>query len=432
MINFDFTGTEPFLDKTLWDGYVRRARAAHNALLTKTGAGKEWLGWRDMLSSPNDALIEDLTTLGEEIAENADVLLCIGIGGSFLGAEAVIQALSPYFPTPAPAATTGGPRSVSVLFAGHHLSSSYLTELLRHLEGKSVYVNVISKSGTTLEPAVTFRIVREWMEATYTDHAKRIIATTDHSKGALRTLASQKGYRNYVIPEDVGGRFSVLTPVGLLPIAAAGFDIRSLFYGAVSMMKELESADDNPAIEYALRRYLLHEQGYSTEILSVFEPKLKGIGAWWQQLFGESEGKEAKGLFPAVCTFTTDLHSLGQYIQAGKRNLMETFLVSDKERNTVLVPHDETNLDGLNYLAQTPLHSIGEAAYQGTAKAHQQGGVPTVHINLPSISEESLGRLIYFYEHAVSVGGYLLGVNPFDQPGVEAYKQEMFALLGRP
>lgn len=429
MINFDFTGTDPFIDKTMWDGYVRRAHAAHKALQTKSGAGNEWLGWRDMLANPNDALIENISALGEEITQQADVLLCIGIGGSFLGADAIIQALSPYFP---PNQSEDGPKQVAVIFAGHHLSSAYLNELLHHLTGKSVYVNVISKSGTTLEPAVTFRIVREWMEATFEDHHKRIIATIDESSGALRTLAEEKGYRTYVIPGDVGGRFSVLTPVGLLPIAAAGYDIRSLFYGAVSMMKELENPENNPAIDYAMRRYMLHEQGFATEVLSVFEPKLKGIGAWWQQLFGESEGKDLKGLFPALCTFTTDLHSLGQYLQAGKRNLLETFLVVEKEKNVVLVPNDASNLDGLNYLADQPMHKIGAAAYEGTAKAHSQGGVPTIHIRLSTISEETLGQLIYFYEHAVSIGGYLLGVNPFDQPGVEAYKQEMFKLLGRP
>jgi glucose-6-phosphate isomerase len=448
MIRFDFSGTDAFLDKGQWDGAVRRARAAHSAILSGTGSGNEWLGWRRILKQPNDALLEDISLLGQEIAANADVLLCIGIGGSFLGSEAVIRALSPYFrPSPAApdshsthdsqtasvsrAATGQDKKPLEVLFAGHNLSSTYLSELLSSLEGKSVYVNVISKSGTTLEPAVAFRIVRAWMENRFADCDRRVIATTDTSKGALRKLAAQKGYRTYAIPDDVGGRFSVLTPVGLLPIAAAGFDIRSLFYGAVAMMNELHEVEGNPAIEYALRRYALHEAGYATEILSVFEPKLAGMSAWWQQLFGESEGKEGRGIFPAVCTFTTDLHSLGQYIQSGRRNLIETFLVSEKDRLSLVVPPDNDNLDGLNYLTGQTLKHINQAAYDGTTKAHSLGGVPTQHISLSTINEETLGQLVYFFEHAVSVGGYLLGVNPFDQPGVEAYKQEMFSLLGK-
>lgn len=430
MIRFDFTGTDPFLDKSLWDGVVRRAQAAHQAVLSGTGPGNEWLGWRRILQQPNDALLEDISAVGKEISARADVLLCIGIGGSFLGSEAIIRALSPYF-RPNSTNEGGDTRHLEVIFAGHHLSTAYLSELLAYLEGKSVYVNVISKSGTTLEPAVAFRIIRSWMEDRFDDCERRIIATTDQSKGALRQLSEELGYRTYVIPDDVGGRFSVLTPVGLLPIAAAGFDIRSLFYGAAAMMAELVETDGNPAIEYALRRYALHERGFTTEVLSVFEPRLSGVGAWWQQLFGESEGKERKGLFPSVCTFSTDLHSLGQYIQAGRRNLLETFLIAEKERSSLLIPTDSANRDGLNYLSGSPLSRINQAAYEGTSKAHLQGGVPIQQITLSMVNEEALGRLIYFFEHAVSVGGYLLGVNPFDQPGVEAYKMEMFGLLGK-
>ena len=440
MIQFDFTGTDSFLEKSQWEGLRRRAHAAHAAVLGGTGAGNEWLGWRRILRDPNDALLENIAELGSEIASRADVLLCIGIGGSYLGSEAVIRALSPYFPSlikkepfsdenqDEPSAPS---RSVEVLFSGHNISATYLTQLLEYLEGKSVYVNVISKSGTTLEPAVAFRIVRAWMEERFEDCGRRIIATTDESKGALRSLATEKGYRTYTIPDDVGGRFSVMTPVGLLPIAAAGFDIRSFFYGSVAMMADLHPAD-NAAVDYAMRRYALHESGYTTEIMSVFEPKLAGVGAWWQQLFGESEGKDGKGVFPTVCTFSTDLHSVGQFIQAGKRTVFETFLVTRKDRISIDVPTDPSNLDGLNYVANAPLKHINEAAYKGTAVAHTKGGVPTQHISLANLDEENLGRLIYFFEHAVSVGGYLLGVNPFDQPGVEAYKQEMFSLLGRP
>ncbi|MBT3448279.1 MAG: glucose-6-phosphate isomerase [Bacteroidetes Order II. Incertae sedis bacterium] len=429
MIQFDFTGVDAFIDKSQWSGYEKRAHAAHEALLNGTGQGSDWLGWRTILKEPNDALLENITALGQEIAERADVLLCVGIGGSYLGAEAIIEALSPYFPQKQ---TDDTPTPARVLFAGHHISGAYLEELLGHLEGKSVYVNVISKSGTTLEPAVAFRIIRSWMEEQFDDCHQRIIATTDEEKGALRTLAKQKGYRTYVIPQDVGGRFSVLTPVGLLPIAAAGYDIQSLFYGAVSMMGTLEKADDNPAIDYALRRYLLHEAGFTTEIMSVFEPRLKAVGAWWQQLFGESEGKNHKGLFPVVSSFSTDLHSLGQYIQDGKRNIIETFLTLEKERGDLRVPPEAANLDQLNYLTGVSFPDINRAAFEGTSRAHLKGGVPIFTISLSSTTEENLGRLIYFFEHAVAVGGYLLGINPFDQPGVEAYKQEMFRLLGRP
>ena len=437
MIQFDFSGVEPFLDLSRVDGYTNRAQAAHKAVLNGSGAGNEWLGWRHMLAEPNDALLESLSAVGREISERADVLLCVGIGGSYLGAEAVIKALSSYFPPKkSPVVEDESPEEerpqAQVYFAGHHISGAYLEELLEHLEGKSVYVNVISKSGTTLEPAVAFRIIRTWMEDRFDDCDRRIIATTDAKKGALRQLAEEKGYRTYVIPEDVGGRFSVLTPVGLLPIAAAGFDIRSLFYGGVSMMNALESESENPAIDYAQRRIMLHDGGYTTEILSIFEPKLAGIGDWWQQLFGESEGKEHKGVFPVVSTFSTDLHSIGQYIQAGRRNLFETFLTIEQSKNKLSVPKEKKNLDGLNYLADTKFSDINDAAFRGTAKAHSQGGVPIFHITLSTLNEENLGRLIYFYEHSVAIGGYLMGINPFDQPGVEAYKKEMFSLLGKP
>ena len=270
------------------------------------------------------------------------------------------------------------------------------------------------------------------MHETFDDADRRIIATTDSESGALNQVADEFGYRTYVIPDDVGGRFSVLTPVGLLPIAAAGLDIQSLFYGAVSMMNELSDADGNPALDYASRRYVLHEAGFDTEILSVFDPRLTRIGAWWQQLFGESEGKNHRGLFPAVCTYSTDLHSLGQFVQDGPRNLMETFLTVDRPPSSLTVPSDAANADGLNYLAGRTVHDVNRAAFEGTIAAHRKGGVPVASIRLPTLSEESIGRLIYFFEHAVAVGGYLLGVNPFDQPGVEAYKKEMFSRLGKP
>ncbi len=453
MISLDLHRSDPFVASHLKDGLGPRVKAAHQAVVQSSGAGAEWLGWRRILDQPNDALLEELTRQGQEIRERADVLLCIGIGGSYLGAEAVIKALRPYFsPTksesasepaaspsaapsmfdPAPAATS----PVEVLFAGHHLSGRYLEQLLTYLDGKSVYVNMISKSGTTLEPGIAFRVVRQWMEARFEDCDRRIIATTDASRGALRSLANQKGYRTHVIPDDVGGRFSVLTPVGLLPIAAAGLDIRGLFYGAVSMMSQIDQDDHHPVFSYAERRYALHESGFTTDVLAVFEPGLHGLGGWWQQLFGESEGKERKGLFPATCLFSTDLHSLGQYLQDGRRNVTETFLTLRDDRGSLEVPSsagdDEgQGADGLAFVAGKTFSEVTRAALLGTMEAHAQGGVPVHHLEIERLDENALGGLIYFFEHAVAVGGYLLGINPFDQPGVEAYKKAMYAQLGR-
>lgn len=423
MLSFDFTGSNAHLPEPDRQRMLPRARAAHSALLQGTGAGSEWLGWRRLLAEPNDALLDQVEQLAMEIRERADVLVCVGIGGSYLGADAVIQALTPSFP---------GADRPQVVFAGHHMSAEYLDGLLDWLRGKSVYVNVISKSGTTLEPALAFRFIRAFMEDTFEDADRRIIATTDAEKGALRALATEKGYRTFTIPDDVGGRFSALTPVGLLPMAAAGIDIRTLFYGSVVMMRSLAPPEENPAIEYALRRWLLHDAGYTTEVLSVMDPRLTRIGAWWQQLFGESEGKHHKGLFPSVCTFTTDLHSVGQFIQEGRRTLIETFLTVESGSVTLRVPPDAANLDGLGYLEGRTIRDINRAAFDGTRKAHLDGGVPISHIHLPAVSAESVGQLLYFFEHTIAIMGYLLGVNPFDQPGVEAYKREMFTMLGKP
>ncbi len=429
MIEFDFSPSDAFIDSHVGSGLTLRAYAAHRALLEGTGAGSEWLGWRRILQDPNDALLEEITTVSREIRERADVLICIGIGGSYLGAKAVIRALSPYFSLDH-VGDDDAHTAPRIVFAGHHLSGSYLQELLDSLEGKSVFVNVISKSGSTLEPAIAFRIIRKWMEDHFVDCNRRIIVTTDPDGGSLRELAQQKEYRTFDIPADIGGRFSVLTPAGLFPIAVAGFDVRSLFYGSVAMMAELTSPEENPAVAYAMSRYALHESGYTAEILSVFEPKLGGIGSWWQQLFAESEGKNLKGLFPTTCTYSGDLHSLGQYLQSGRRNIIETFLMIGADRPSIEVPDENSSLDGLDYVAGKSLKSIAHAAFLGTIRAHLSGGVPVHVISMDGLTEENLGRLIYFFEHAVSIGGYLLGINPFDQPGVEAYKSEMFSVLG--
>ncbi|MEM1094656.1 MAG: glucose-6-phosphate isomerase [Bacteroidota bacterium] len=423
MLRFDPHNVRPFLDDSAVDALWPRVEAAHNALLNKTGTGNDYLGWIDMVNDPNDALLEDVSALAAEIRANADVFLSIGIGGSYLGAKAVVQALTPYF----------GGSGPEILFAGHHMSGAYMRELLAYLEGKSVYVNVISKSGTTLEPALAFRFIRQWLEANFDDADQRIIVTTDPEKGALNELRKEHPYRKYIIPDDVGGRFSVLTPVGLLPIAVAGIDIHSLFYGAVAQAKALKVASrDNDALTYAALRYLLLEGQYDAEVFATFEPSLSGMGGWWQQLMGESEGKELKGLFPASVQYSTDLHSLGQYMQEGQRILIETFLMAEDDGGDLEVPSSAANLDGLDYLNGKTYTHINRKAYEGTAKAHTEGGVPNMTLWLDRINANAIGEAIYFFEHAVGVTGYLMGVNPFNQPGVEAYKKEMFSLLGKP
>ena len=421
----DRTHVLPFLDRLDVDRSAldERVVEAHRRVIDGETRSPEMLGWRQMLLEPDDALLESVAETAAEIRDRADVLLCIGIGGSYLGAEAVMQALVPPF-------TSDGPE---VLFAGHHLGPDYHRRLFDYLDGKSVYVNVISKSGTTLEPALAFRLARRFLEERFDDADRRIIATTDASKGTLHDFAVEQGYRRYVVPDDVGGRFSVLTPVGLLPIAASGVDIRSLFYGAVADAREVTEADaSHPALQYAADRFAFHEAGYKTEVMAVMDPALKGIGAWWQQLFGESEGKEEKGLFPVVLQYTTDLHSVGQYVQQGQRTLVETFLRIDDAEAGLAISEEDGNPDGLNYLAGKPYGFVNEKAYQGTAEAHAEGDVPNWTVTLPRLDAEAVGRLISFYEHAVAISGTLLGVDPFNQPGVENYKQKMFSLLGRP
>jgi glucose-6-phosphate isomerase len=422
MLTLDSSRVTPFLNETILS-IAPQIKAANEKVLHKSGAGSDFLGWRDMLLQPDDALLADIESTAAEIRSHADVFVCIGIGGSYLGAKAVIQALTPYF---------NGLKGPEVLFAGHHMSGAYVRDLLNYLEGKSVYVNVISKSGTTLEPALAFRFLREWLDQRFEDAARRTIVTTDPSSGALNQLQKELGYKKYEIPPDVGGRFSVLTPVGLLPIAVAGLDVRSLFYGAASAVERFSRPTDNPSLDYAALRYLLLRQGYSTEVLAVFEPRLAGIGEWWKQLYGESEGKSGTGLFPASVQYSTDLHSLGQYMQQGPRNLIETFLMVEEDGGDVPVPATKDDLDKLNYLSGRLMREINRKAFEGTAQAHQDGGVPNVTVWLDRISPETIGECLYFFEHAVAVSGYLLGVNPFDQPGVETYKKEMFRLLGKP
>lgn len=438
MIRLDDTHIRPFLDDYTRADLPPAITEAHQTVKDGSGPGSDFLGWRTLVDQPDDALIGDLEAKAARLRRDADVLLCLGIGGSYLGAKAVIDALTPYFPqdTDAPEddveGTSADPtQPPAVHFAGHQTSGAYLKQLLAHLDGKSVFVNVISKSGTTLETALAFRVVRQWMEDRFDDADDRIIITTSPEGGALNALRESHAYTRYVIPPDVGGRFSVLTPVGLLPIAAAGIDIRSLLYGAVDMHRHLDDPSDNPALQYAALRYALLQNGYDVEVLATFEPCLASIGAWWQQLFGESEGKDGTGLFPATVEYTTDLHSLGQYMQDGQRIVTETFLMAEDTGADIQIPDSEANLDGLNYVANQPMSAVTQGAYEGTAQAHTDGGVPNCTLWLDDISPGSIGGLLYFFEHAVAVSGYALGVNPFNQPGVEDYKREMYQRLGR-
>jgi len=441
MVSLDTQHAQSFLNDGALADLQPQVEEAHEAVLNKTGKGSHMLGWRDLLLDPDDALLQDIEATAHRLRRDADVLLCLGIGGSYLGARAVISALTPYLSArrpdaPSPDAPEGQSMHPSqppeVRFAGHHTSGAYLRELLSDLDGKSVFVNVISKSGTTLETALSFRVVRAWMHDQFDAPSDRIIITTDKEQGALNALHEANDfYKKYVIPDDVGGRFSVLTPVGLLPIAAAGIDIHSFFYGAVSACEEISADVEHDALRYASLRYLLLNDDYDIEALAVFEPKLRNIGRWWQQLFGESEGKEHTGLFPAVAQYTTDLHSIGQYMQQGQRNLMETFLMPKKDPASLSIPETEDDVDELNYVAGKTMGDVTRAAYDGTAQAHANGGVPNVTIWFDALAPEPIGELLYFFEHAVAVSGYLLDVNPFNQPGVEDYKSEMYDRLDR-
>ncbi|MDR9415043.1 MAG: glucose-6-phosphate isomerase [Gracilimonas sp.] len=413
------------------DDYLRARKKADEAFLqlqNKTGPGSEWLGWRDILSDPNDAGLEQISSLGDDIRAKADVFIVCGIGGSYLGAKAVIEALTPNFPSKGP----------EIIYAGHHLGGKYLQELLDYLKepkedgsAKNIYVNVISKSGSTLETALSFRMLRELIEKMYGEGAsEHIICTTSKEGGILNKLIEQNGYRKFVIPSDVGGRYSVLTPVGLLPIAVAGIDIKTLFYGAVSAYNEFEeNAED--ILEYAALRNAIHQSGKTIDVFATFEPELTSLGSWIQQLLGESEGKEGQGIFPSVATFSTDLHSLGQFIQQGRRSLMETLIIVEKPFSDLEVNSIEGNDDELNYLAGKSFHEINTKAREGTTEAHSEGDVPIVRITMEALNAENIGQLLYFFELLTGIFVYSLGVNPFNQPGVEDYKKAMYRLLGR-
>ena len=418
-----------FINEEEYKAIYPQVEAAHNQLEAKNGPGNDFLGWMYL---PRDYDKEEFARIKEaakKIREDSEVLVVAGIGGSYLGAKAVIEALSDSFAAYKPAS------GARVIFAGQNIGEDYTHELISLLKGKKFGIIVISKSGTTTEPAIAFRILKEMLEAQEGKEfaSKHIVAVTDAKRGALRSLATEEGYATYVIEDNVGGRFSVLTPVGLLPIAVAGFDIRALLDGAKAMEAATAAADDNnPAYLYAKTRNALYAEGKKTEILVNYNPKLHYLGEWWKQLYGESEGKEHKGIFPAAVDNSTDLHSMGQWIQEGERTIFETVISVAEQQHEMVIPSDAANLDGLNYIAGKRIDEVNKMAELGTVIAHVDGGVPNIHITLGSLTERCLGEIIYFFEKACGISGYILGVNPFNQPGVEAYKKNMFALLGKP
>ncbi len=404
---------------------IDNARNQFDKLISKQGKGNDFLGWLD-LPVYCKSIIDEIKEAAKNFSEGLDAVVVVGIGGSNLGAKAIYEGLKPKFEKLKP----------EILFAGNNLDEDYHYELVEYLSDKQFGIIVISKSGTTTEPAIAFRILREKLEQTAGKEiaAKRIIAITDREKGALRKLANEEGYKTFVIPDDVGGRYSVLSPVGLVPLAVAGIDIEQLCKGASDVRKALyeDKSDENIAFMYAAARNLLYEQGYKVELLVNYNTSLITFAEWWKQLFGESEGKEGKGLFPASANFTTDLHSLGQFIQEGSRILFETVISVKQTKNNLTIPKNNDDTDGLNYIAGKKIDYVNKMAMQGTYLAHTSAGVPNIIIEIDKVDEYNFGGLIYFFELSCAISGYMLGVNPFDQPGVEAYKRNMFALLGKP
>lgn len=419
--------SEKFIEKSKLDSIQKMHYQHQMALNEKKGKGNEFLGWHKLPEEIEGDLVKDVINTAEILRSKADKVLIIGIGGSYLGARAVIEALKPQFTNNKP----------EILYAGHNLSEDYIYELEEYLKDENFAIIVISKSGTTTEPAIAFRIFKKLLEENIGEKkaAEQIVAITDKEKGALKKLANEKNYKTFIVPDDIGGRYSVLSPVGLLPIAVAGFDIKELLRGSLDMMKLSSSSSSlviNPAAKYSAYRNLLYQQGFTTEIMVSYDPRLFYFMEWWKQLYGESEGKEHKGIFPAAVSNTTDLHSMGQYIQEGRRELFETVLSISKTQNELKIESNKANLDGLNYLAGKTLDEVNKAAMNATSLAHFDGGVPNFELKIPKLDEYNLGQLIYFFELGCAFSGYTLGVNPFDQPGVEAYKRNMFALLGKP
>ena len=419
-----------FVSAQEFDGIASQIKAAHEALHNATGLGNDFIGWLTLPTDYDKEEFERILKSAEKIKQDSEVLLVIGIGGSYLGARAAIEFLK------SPNYNAMKNDTPDIYYTGNSISSTALAELIDLCEGKDVSINMISKSGTTTEPAIAFRVFRELLENKYGKEGakERIFCTTDKEKGTLKQLADREGYETFVVPDNVGGRYSVLTAVGLLPIAVAGCDIDALMAGAKKAQEALSNPDlnANDCYKYAAIRNILYRKGKSTEILVSYEPAFTMMSEWYKQLFGESEGKNNKGLFPASVVFSTDLHSMGQYIQEGRRNLFETVVLFDKPKRELLLGTDPENVDGLNFLSGKSMDYVNKKAFQGTVLAHNDGGVPNVVLNVEQMNEDELGYLIYFFEKACAISGYVLGVNPFDQPGVESYKKNMFALLGKP
>lgn len=424
---------ENFLAAHELENMQSQVEAAHHQLREGTGAGSDFLGWVSLPEDYDKDEFARIKAASEKIQKTSDVFIVIGIGGSYLGTKAALDFLTHTFYNDLSAEKRGTPK---IYFAGNHISSTYLQELLDVIDGHDVSLNVISKSGTTTEPAIAFRILRNKLIEKYGEKeaAERIYATTDAEKGALKSAADELGYETFVIPDDVGGRFSVLTAVGLLPIAVAGGDIDALMQGAFDAMQAYQSPDlaENEAYQYAAIRNILLRKGYTTEIIVNYEPKLNNFSQWWTQLFGESEGKDGRGIYPSSANFSTDLHSVGQFIQDGRRNLFETVLKIEDPAKKIQIPEEDGDADGLAYIEGEEVSYVNEKAFEGTLLAHVDGGVPNFVLRIPDMSAYSLGYLFYFFEIAVGISGYLNAINPFDQPGVEDYKRNMFALLGKP
>ena len=429
MVKIDVKGCNSFVKESEYQTYVEKALAAYDVLDAENGAGNDFLGWKTLPVDIPESLICEFESIRDDWKnKGVNLVIVIGIGGSYLGARCAIEALGHQF-----VRKEGVPQ---VVFAGNNLSEEYLAELMDLAKTSNTAVIVISKSGTTTEPAVAFRIFKEYIEQTYgkSEASERIVAITDAKKGALKTLATQEGYKSFIVPDNVGGRYSVLTPVGLLPILIAGFDVRAMLKGAADQREALSvRSAENPAVQYAAMRNLLHsEYGKAIEIFVVYNPKFTYLAEWWKQLYGESEGKDGKGIFPASVTNTADLHSMGQFIQEGSRVMFETVINVENANRSVVIGSDEQNLDQLNYLAGKSVNHCNAMAQLGTKIAHIDGGVPQMEVSIERINEENLGAIFYFFEFACGVSAYTLGINPFNQPGVEAYKKNMFALLRKP
>lgn len=419
-----------FVDASEWDAIAPQVKTAHDLLHSGTGLGNDFIGWLDLPTNYDQAEFARIKQAAEKIKKDTDLFIVIGIGGSYLGARAAIEFLK------SPNYNALKKDTPDIYFAGNSISSSALAELISLCEGKDISINMISKSGTTTEPAIAFRVLKELLEKKYgkEEARKRIYCTTDKAKGTLKKLADQEGYETFVVPDDVGGRFSVLTAVGLLPIAVCGADIDALMAGAAKAQKEYATPDldANPCYQYAAARNLLYRKGKCVELFVSYEPCYAMMSEWWKQLYGESEGKNQKGIFPASVIFSTDLHSMGQYVQDGQRILFETVVLFEKAKQDIFLGNDPENVDGLNFLEGKSMAYVNQKAFEGTVLAHNDGGVPNLVLRVLDFSEQSLGALIYFFEKACAISGYMLGVNPFDQPGVESYKKNMFALLGKP